>query len=98
MKFDLEKFISDCQIATKQDNARDVIVDLVKNAIADTKELRSIVGEPNKSTYDKLFVSDDLVVVNVVWSPGLSIVPHNHNSWAVIGVYSGQEKTYFGKE
>jgi predicted metal-dependent enzyme (double-stranded beta helix superfamily) len=95
MKFDLEKFVSDCQIATKQDNGREVIVDLVKEAISDTKGLTSIVGEPNKATYDKIFVSDDLVIVNVVWSPGLSIVPHNHDSWAVIGVYSGQEKNIF---
>jgi predicted metal-dependent enzyme (double-stranded beta helix superfamily) len=95
MKFDLEKFISDCKAATEQDNPREVILGLVKDAIANPQGLAAAVGYHNKSTYDKIFVSDDLVIVNVVWSPGLSIIPHNHNCWAVIGVYVGQEKNIF---
>ena len=95
MNFDLNNFVEECISASKKDNYRDIILDLVKNAVSNPKSLTSVLGKPNKSTYDKIFVSDDLVVVNVVWSPGLSIVPHNHNSWAVIGVYAGQEKNIF---
>jgi predicted metal-dependent enzyme (double-stranded beta helix superfamily) len=31
----------------------------------------------------------------VVWKPGAVIRPHNHQTWAVIGVYAGREDNIF---
>ena len=31
------------------------------------------------------------VVLNVVWAPRMSIYPHDHRMWAVIGIYGGAE-------
>ena len=25
--------------------------------------------------------------LNIVWSPGISLFPHDHRTWAVIGIY-----------
>jgi predicted metal-dependent enzyme (double-stranded beta helix superfamily) len=38
-----------------------------------------------------LFNSSVLTVLNVVWAPRMSIYPHDHRMWAVIGIYGGAE-------
>jgi predicted metal-dependent enzyme (double-stranded beta helix superfamily) len=43
----------------------------------------------------RLYVSDELTVINVIWAPRMTIMPHNHNMWAVIGVYGGREDNIF---
>ena len=39
--------------------------------------------------------ADDLTVLHVVWAPGMSIYPHDHRMWAIIGIYEGQEDNAF---
>jgi len=34
-------------------------------------------------------------VLNVIWPPGMALYPHDHNLWAVIGIYGGQEDNTF---
>jgi len=41
--------------------------------------------------------SDDLTILHVVWAPNMSLYPHDHRMWAVIGVYGGQEDNTFYK-
>jgi len=33
----------------------------------------------------------DLTILNVVWTPGMVVYPHDHRTWAVIGLYGGRE-------
>jgi len=33
--------------------------------------------------------------LNVIWAPRMTIMPHNHQMWAVIGVYTGREDNIF---
>ena len=45
-----------------------------------------------------LFNSPELTVLNVIWAPRMSLFPHDHRMWAVIGVYGGAEtNTHFHK-
>jgi predicted metal-dependent enzyme (double-stranded beta helix superfamily) len=34
-------------------------------------------------------------VLNVVWAPWMTVVPHDHRMWAVIGIYTGREDNIF---
>lgn len=34
-------------------------------------------------------------MLNVIWAPGMSIYPHDHRMWAVIGIYGGREDNTF---
>src|SRR6185295_15634232 len=34
-------------------------------------------------------------ILNVVWGPQMTIHPHNHLMWAVIGIYTGREDNIF---
>ena len=42
-----------------------------------------------------LFHSETLTILNVIWAPGMMVMPHDHRMWAVIGVYSGREDNIF---
>ncbi|MEM7748183.1 MAG: hypothetical protein AAF346_08015 [Pseudomonadota bacterium] len=68
---------------------------VVAEAIAEPATLMSVLGEPSKGGVHKLHVSDDLTVLNLVWAPRMTLMPHNHNMSAVIGVYTGREDNIF---
>ena len=36
-----------------------------------------------------------MTILNVIWAPHMTLMPHNHNMWAVIGVYTGREDNIF---
>ncbi|MGV8843586.1 MAG: hypothetical protein ACOH2I_10195 [Pseudomonas sp.] len=95
MKFDIESFIAECKSAVNGENPQGVVSEIVQNAVIDYKGVMDAIGEPKRAMIEKLFVSDDLTIINVVWAPKMTIMPHNHNTWAVIGVYSGREDNIF---
>src|SRR2546428_9948086 len=37
----------------------------------------------------------NLTILNVIWAPRMTIMPHNHQMWAVIGIYTGREDNIF---
>ena len=52
-------------------------------------------ASPSAPRYQKLYHSDTLTILNVIWAPKMTIMPHDHRMWAVIGVYSGREDNIF---
>ena len=42
-----------------------------------------------------LYHSRELTVLKVVWTPDMSIWPHDHTMWAAIGIYAGREDNTF---
>ena len=42
-----------------------------------------------------LYHAPELTILNVVWAPRMTVMPHNHLMWAVIGVYTGREDNIF---
>lgn len=95
MKFNLDKFIADCKSAVAGDKPQRVISEIVQVAVSDSKSLMEAIGKPTRGMVEKLYVSDNLTILNVVWAPKMTIMPHNHNTWAIIGVYSGREDNIF---
>jgi hypothetical protein len=53
------------------------------------------LGEPKRSEVQKLYHSNDLTILNVIWAPRMTIMPHDHQMWAVIGIYTGREDNIF---
>ena len=93
--FDIENFINDCKQAIIKPDGNRFIRELVDSAISDKTSLMSTLGEPERGGVNRLYVSDDLTVLNIVWAPRMTLKPHNHNMWAVIGLYSGREDNIF---
>jgi predicted metal-dependent enzyme (double-stranded beta helix superfamily) len=90
--FDLQQFIGDCRAVRTDAMA---VRELVGRAVAEPEALIKAVGEPRRAGVSMLYRAPDLTILNLVWGPGMSVMPHNHEMWAVIGIYSGREDNIF---
>ena len=93
--FDLDTFVGDCRAACASDRSSKAICDVVRRAVSDPEGLLRVLGEPAAAGLSELYRSPDLTILNVIWAPGMMIMPHNHHMWATIGVYGGREDNIF---
>jgi predicted metal-dependent enzyme (double-stranded beta helix superfamily) len=93
--FDLDRFIADCRAAISADPTLKSAREVVARAVSDPAGVVAGLGEPRRAEVQKLYASRELTVLNVVWAPGMTIMPHNHLMWAVIGIYTGREDNIF---
>jgi predicted metal-dependent enzyme (double-stranded beta helix superfamily) len=91
--FDLDRFIADCKSVTGSGTVEKSIRELMREAVADPSQVIHALGEP--AGIDLLYRSNELTVINVVWGPHMTAMPHNHHMWAVIGMYGGREDNIF---
>jgi predicted metal-dependent enzyme (double-stranded beta helix superfamily) len=93
--FDLEQITADCRASLAADKSHTHVRDVVARAGGDPTAVLRALGEPKCAGLHKLYRSHDLTVLNVVWAPMMTIMPHNHSMWAVIGIYTGREDNIF---
>jgi predicted metal-dependent enzyme (double-stranded beta helix superfamily) len=91
--FDKDRFIQDCvnTIAAGQGAIREVVAE----AVSDSAEVMSELGQPEHAGVTPIHRSPDLTIINFVWAPCMSLMPHNHQMFSVIGIYSGREDNVF---
>ena len=92
---DLERFVADCRAAHSEDPSHRAVREVVARAVAEPGAVLKMLGEPRRGEVQKLYHSPNLTILNVVWAPYMTIFPHNHSMWAVIGVYTGREDNIF---
>jgi len=92
---ELERFIADCAAAVGDSAPTKAVRGTLARAVEDTAALQKSIGTPERGGVNRIHVSDELTILNVIWAPGMTIRPHNHNMWAVIGVYGGREDNIF---
>jgi len=92
---DLERFIADCRAAHAADRSHKAMREIVARAVAEPGAVLKWLGAPKRGEVQKLYHSPELTILNVVWAPYMTIYPHNHRMWAVIGVYTGREDNIF---
>ena len=93
--FDLDRFVEDCRSALSADRTHKSMREVVARAVADPAGVIAGIGEPRRAEVQKLYHAPDLTILNVIWAPGMTIRPHNHLMWAVIGIYTGRENNIF---
>lgn len=92
---ELEQFIADCKTAVLDRAPTKAVREIVGRAVANPAVLLKALGTPERGGVNRIHVSDDLTILNVIWAPYMTLKPHNHNMWAVIGVYGGREDNIF---
>jgi predicted metal-dependent enzyme (double-stranded beta helix superfamily) len=92
--FDLDEFLDDCRAATAESDSRRAIREVVQRAMTHPGGVADAM-RPDKGGFSLLHHGPDLTVIHVVWAPGMRIYPHNHEMWATIGIYAGQEDNTF---
>lgn len=93
--FEIERFVEDCRRARAEEETPGAIHELVARAVAEPNALIATLGEPREAGIQTVFQSDELTILNITWAPMMTLMPHNHNMWAVIGIYAGREDNIF---
>ncbi len=93
--FELEQFIDDCKQASHDGESTKAVREIAARAVSRPAELMAALGEPHEAKVEKLYHSQELTILNLVWAPHMTLQPHNHNMWAVIGIYTGAEDNIF---
>ena len=95
MGFQKDQFIQDCIDARPEGQA--AIRELVSAAVSDSAGIIAGLGEPEHAGVSTLYCSPELTIINFTWAPYMTLMPHNHQMFAVIGIYSGREDNVFWK-
>ena len=93
--FETEHFIAECRAARATNDNHKAVADLMAATVADPAAVLKGLGAPTEGGVQKLYHADDLTILNVVWPAKMTVMPHNHDTWAVIGVYTGREDNIF---
>ena len=93
--FDLERFVADCKAAHAADPSHKAVREVLACALQEPGSVLKGLGEPARAQIGSLYRSAGLTILNVVWAPGMSIYPHDHRMWAIIGIYEGREDNAF---
>jgi predicted metal-dependent enzyme (double-stranded beta helix superfamily) len=93
--FDLDRFIEDCRATIGADPSHKAVREVVARAVSDPAGILAGLDEPRRAEVQTLYHAPELTILNVVWAPRMTIMPHNHLMWAVIGIYTGREDNIF---
>jgi predicted metal-dependent enzyme (double-stranded beta helix superfamily) len=93
--FNVDRFIEDCKRAASGTDGHKAVRELLERSVSQPSSVLAALGEPKQAGVQKLYVADDLTILNVIWGPQMVLMPHNHEMWAVIGVYTGREDNIF---
>src|SRR5436305_174987 len=93
--FEIQEFVAQCQAALKEHSPQLTIKDLMAQALSCPEEVAAALGPATKAEIATVHHSPELTVLRVIWAPGMTIYPHDHRMWAVIGLYGGQEDNTF---
>jgi predicted metal-dependent enzyme (double-stranded beta helix superfamily) len=93
--FEQDRFIEQCRAALSENDAQAAIRELVARAVSDGNGVMAALGEPSHAGITPLHRSPDLTILNFVWAPCMSLMPHNHQMFSVVGIYSGREDNVF---
>ena len=92
---DLDRFFADCQAAVAADASHRLVREVVARAVSDPDAVVAALGEPTRAGINVIYRTPNLTVLNLIWGPGMTIMPHDHRMWAVIGIYTGREDNVF---
>lgn len=97
-KFDLDRFVEDVKRARMESNSQSAVREVIERVVSEPRDVLLGIGEPTAAGLHTLYRADDLTILHVIWSPLMVLLPHNHNMWATIGIYTGREDNILWKQ
>jgi predicted metal-dependent enzyme (double-stranded beta helix superfamily) len=91
MKFTLDRFIEDVKLARREGDGRAAVQEVIARAVSDPAAVLDELGEPAEGGIHTLYHDDAVSIFNVIWTPRMMLVPHDHLMWVSIGIYTGRE-------
>lgn len=97
MAFDRERFVSDCEACLGEQDPQAAMREVLAREVSDPAAVLAGLGEPKEAGFDVLLRSEKLTIFAAKWAPRMTLAPHNHLMWALIGIYAGREDNIFWK-
>ena len=91
--FSKDRFIEDCRTAVAEGEG--AIREIVAEAVSNGTRVMAELGEPAHAGISALYRAHDLTILQFSWAPYMALMPHNHQMFAVIGIYAGREDNIF---
>jgi predicted metal-dependent enzyme (double-stranded beta helix superfamily) len=91
--FDVDKFVEDCKAAVSE--GQKAMREVVAEAVSDPAAVIKGVGAPEHAGIVPLYRAKDLTIINFAWAPYMCLMPHNHQMYAIIGIFDGREDNIF---
>lgn len=88
-----DQFILNCLNAAPY--GQEAIKEIVAEAVSDPAKIVAVLGEQEHAGIYPLYQSPTLTIINFTWAPYMSLMPHNHQMFSVVGIYSGREDNIF---
>ena len=93
--FDLQRFLEACRAAVATTDGAQRVRELVDEAVSDPAALAAALGEPEHAGIQALHRAANLTVIHFTWAPWMSLKPHDHTMWSVVGIFAGREDNVF---
>ena len=94
--FNRDHFIQDCIRAIAEGHG--AVNEVVSEAVSDSAGIISELGPPQRAGLSPLYRSPELTIINFAWAPCMSLMPHNHQMFSVVGIYCGREDNVFWRK
>jgi predicted metal-dependent enzyme (double-stranded beta helix superfamily) len=84
--------VTDCITASRESEPRLAVKEVLERALP---QFPGEIEKPASGWLDIWHVAPTLTVLSAVWPPEMTLFPHDHRMWAVIGICGGQEDNTF---
>jgi predicted metal-dependent enzyme (double-stranded beta helix superfamily) len=91
--FETDCFLQDCIDAFAE--GQGAVREVVSEEVPDSAGVMSELGESEHAGVTAIYRSHELTIINFAWAPCMSLMPHNHQIFSVIGIYSGRQENVF---
>ena len=95
MALSVAEIVARCHGALAEHTPVLAVRDVLDELISDPARLEAALGPVEIGGITTLHRAADLTVLQVAWTPGIALNPHEHRMWAAIGMYGGQEDNSF---
>ena len=92
--FDVDELIKECIAAAAETEPRLATRDVLAGVVDNSPEVTRALA-PSEGGLGLLYNTPELTIINIVWAPGMTLLPHDHRMWAVIAIYTGREENMF---
>ena len=87
--FDVDRFVAD--VIRARADGQPAVDEVLRRTVREPGPLIAALGEPREAGLTVLHRAGDLTILDVIWAPRMVLLPHDHNMWATIGIYTGRE-------
>ena len=90
-RFEIDRFVDDVIRARAEADSQLAVEEVLQRAVSQPQRILAAIGGPMVAGIHALHRDSNVTILNVVWAPLMVLLPHNHNMWASIGIYTGRE-------